>query len=718
MWHPFVNPAKLSCDVILECASRLGRSPVPSYLMLHGLQRSSVPSYLMLDGLQPHGFANAPNPLAWVHFSRLRGHPLQCASLAFLAQQCRRRLRSHAAADDPDEEGEGGDIPAFRKPPPPENPFSLGFEGSDSKADSKADQDGWQRKFSAWRDGFCGTDRGGAAETASAPPLALCLRLRTPTEAFRLLSAAAERSPRPLSARVCSVFVSAAEGLHGALTAEAADAWRAAVCADTGDAGAGRAGRTGASLSDSDADDGGATAAKPAEIEPILAGLASCWRLQRVAARCASLIGRLLLETAVSLGQKWSDENNAAAGLAYARACSWMLASGEPVVKSFALLRDAAARVLAVGGEMERTLSAEPSFVLVDDEEEDGDDPDDEDHSYLARAGVSPPNLEKLLPRAMYESYLLPALGVGHTPEMQGQDRPVSARGGEPSTPSLGDALSGLVGYLHRQDMRQLAQRPSFQGLGDGMRRSTLPLSTAVVYADRIAWAACPAALSEALAALDQQDKALAESTSGNISSSSGSSGTSLSGRKSPTGVSGVAKRSKPASKARRGSADHRTGRSASGSSLDNNHGPAAESSGFLLPAQEWIAVARAVLLGYSEYAEKGGATGAASPGAGILAADARILQLACERHPSLVVAHSAPARPGAGLLARDLLAGGRTQPVVAALVNLTSHGGCNGRPGKPCGFVERTPAGRCWHVRGSRRRPYACCGKALGFRG
>lgn len=613
--------------------------------------------------------------------------PLQCASLSLLAQQCRRRLRSHAAADDPEEPG---DIPAFRKPPSPENPFLLG--GSNTNA--KLEQDGWQRKFAAWRVGFCGTGRGGAAEAASASPLALFLRLRTSTEAFRLLSAAAERSPRPLSARVSSAFVSAAEGLHGALTAEAAEAWRAAVFPDSGDAGAGvcLAGRIDA-LSDNHTGGGGGgggdTAVRQAEIEPTLAGLASCWRLQRVAARCASLLGRLLLEMAVSVGERWSDENGAAAGLAYTRACSWMLASGEPVVESFGLLRDAADRVLAVGGEeMERTLSAAPSFVPVDDDEDD--DPG-EGHSYIATAGMPPPNLEKLLPRAMYESYLLPALGVGDTPETQSRGPPlpppsVSAKDREASTLSLDNALSGLVAHLHRHDMRQLSQRAGIQGVGDGMQWSTLPLSTAVVYANRIPWAACPAALSQALVALDQQDKALAETTSGNISSSSGSSGTSLSGRKSPTGVAGVAKRSKPATKARRGS-EHRRGSSASGSSPDNRAPAAAatESSSFLLSAQEWIAVARAVLLGYADQAEKSGATGAVSPGAaGVLAADARILQLACERHPSLVVAHMAPARPRAGLLARDLLAGGRAQPVVAALVNLTSRG-CDGRPGKPC---------------------------------
>eukprot|EP00752_Nemacystus_decipiens_P011911 g10562.t1 len=605
----------------------------------------------------------------------------QGPSLSFIALQCRRRLRPHAAADDPDDQG--GDVPASRTPPPPENPFSLGLEGT--AASAEPGQEGWQRKFAAWRDGFCGTDRGGATRAASAPPLALFLRLRTPTEAFRLLSAAAERS---LSARASSlsVFVAAAEGLHGALTAEAADAWRGAVCPDHADAGVGLAGRADAL---SDGAGGGATAAKPAKIEAVLAGLASCWRLQRVAARCASLLGRLVLETAVSIGlqEKWSDENSAAAGLAYRRACSWMLASEEPVVQSLALLRDAAARVLAVGGEIERTLSAEPSFVLVDDDDDDEDDDDPDDQSYLTTAAgvLSAPNLEKLLPRAMYESYLLPALGVGNnsTPEAKGRGPPVSDRGGKSSPVSLDDAVSGLVGYLHRQDMRQLSQRPGFQGLGDGRRPSTVPLSMAVVYADRIPWAACPVSLPEALAALDQQDKALAESTSGNISSSSGSSGTSLSGRKSPaSGAGGVTKRSKPASKARRGSSDHRTGRSASGSSLDNNHVPATEGGTLLLPAQEWIAVARAVLLGYSEYPGKGGATGAASPGAGLLAADARILQLACERHPSLIVAHVAPARPGAGPLARDLLAGGRAQPVVAALVNLTSHSGSGERLG------------------------------------
>lgn len=674
-----------------SCGSSRMRREYLDALALHG-------SWLT----NPRSYQHPPFALANYRFCRLLLTPLQHASLAFLAQQCQRRLRSHVAADDP---GEGSEnIPAFRKPSSPENPFEFGG----SNPDAELEQGRWQRKLAAWREGFCGVGRDGAAATAPASPLALFLRLRTPTEAFRLLSAAAGRSPRPLSARMSSVFVSAAEGLHGALTAEAADAWRAAVCPQDhgdgdGDDGVGLAERihalsgTAAARGDGGGDGGGATAEKPAEIERVLAGVANCWRLQRAAARCASLLGRLLLEAAVSVGEQWSAEHDAAAAVAYARACSWMLASGEPVVRSLALLRDAAARVLAAGGEMERTLSGAPSFVMVDDEEEEGEEEDDHDRegpSYLTTAEASPPNLEKLLPQAMYESYLLPALGVGDTPEAHSRGPQVSVRDQEPPALSLGDALSGLVGYLHRQDMRRVSQRPSLQGLGDGTTRrsSTLPLATAVVYADRAPWAACPAALSEALAALDQQDKALADSTSGNTSSSSCSSGTSLSGRKSPPGVPGVAKRSKPASKARRGSSsEHRRGSSSSGPSLDSNQGPAAEGSGLLLPAQEWIAVARAVLLGYSEQAEKSGATSAVSPGPSVPAADARILQLACERHPSLVapaMAHVAPARLGAGPLARDLLAGGRAQPVVAALVNLTFHGGCDGLSGMLCGFL------------------------------
>lgn len=536
-------------------------------------------------------------------------------------------------------------IPASRKPPVPTNPFSAWQPEDDATVN--VEQECWQHKIAAWRNGFCGLGRHGAS------PLALFLRLRTPTEAFRRLAAAEECAPRPFSAAVSTMFESAAEGLHSALTAEAATAWHSAVCSEDGLAAIGLAGRA-TTFSGSSV---GASAVKQAEIETILAGLATCWRLQRVAARCASLLGRLLLERTVSAG----EEGEADSCLAYTRACSWLLDSEGSVVKSFARLQDVAAHVSAVGGEVERPAVA-PSFVSLDGDEDERSD--------VTTGEVYSLDLGELLPRAMYESYLLPSLGVRDTSERRSP--PISVREEQPS--SLDDVLSGLVNYLHGQDMRRLSRRPGLYGVG-GTRRGSTPLSTAVVYANRIPWTTCSLALSQALLALDEQDKVLTESTSSNMSSSGSSDNgrASLSSRKSS---SDVGKRSKPVNKAG-DNAEHPEHHPRGNTSLDNRDVAKHEST--LSPAQEWISVARAILLGYLESMESSTASAAffghpaaPQPGASALAADPRVLQLACERHPTLV----APMKAGAGPLARDLLAGGKAQPVVAALVNLTSYQG------------------------------------------
>lgn len=568
--------------------------------------------------------------------------PIQGASLAFLAQQCRRRLRSPVPADGAMATG----FPASRKPPVPSNPFSAWQPEGDST--KNVEQECWQHKVAAWRNGFCGLGRYGAS------PLALFLRLRTPAEAFRRLAAAEGCATRPFSTAVSTMFESAAEGLHGALTAEAATAWHSAVCSEGGLAAIGLAGRAGTFAGSAV----GASAVKRAEIENILAGLATCWRLQRVAARCASLLGRLLLERAMSTG----EDGEADSCLAYTRACSWLLDSEGSVVKSFARLRDVAAYVSAVvGGEVERPAAA-PSFVSLDGDEDERSD--------VTTGEVYSPDLGELLPTAMYESYLLPSLGVRDTSESLFP--PIFAKDEQPS--SLDDVLSGLVSYLHGRDMRRLSRRPALHGVGETRRGST-PLSTAVVYANRIPWTSCPVALSQALLALDEQDKAWAESTSSNMSSigSSDSGSASLpSGKASPD----VAKRSKPVSKAG-DDAEHPEHHPRRDAFLDNRDGAKRESA--LSPAQEWVSVARAILLGYSESMESGAGSATffghpAAPRSGVsaLVADSRVLQLACERHPTLV----APMKAGAGPLARDLLAGGRAQPVVSALVNLTSYQG------------------------------------------
>ncbi|CAN0566086.1 unnamed protein product, partial [Ectocarpus sp. 12 AP-2014] len=149
-------------------------------------------------------------------------------------------------------------------------------------------------------------------------------------------------------------------------------------------------------------------------------------------------------------------EGDCATGLAYTRACSWLLASGEPVIDSFASLQDVAARVSVAGGETELSAVV-PSFVSLDD--------DEEENSYLTTAEVPPLDLEELLPRAMYEFYLLSSFGVRDTPGV-GPPRlaldfnamPIS-ESGEPQSLSLDDLLSGLVSYLHEKDIQRLSLR-------------------------------------------------------------------------------------------------------------------------------------------------------------------------------------------------------------------------------------------------------------------
>ena len=170
---------------------------------------------------------------------------LQGASLAFLARRGQRRLRSRDAAD----KSVVKDNPAALKLPPPPNVCAAPL-GHDADA-------AWLRKFTAWQTGFCGlgggasvSGRSGCGRTAAsgASSLALFLQLKTPTAAFRLLAAAEAHSPRPLSPTVSAMFVSAAEGLHGAVVAEATSAWHAAVCPASGhsDAGVSLVGKRGA----------------------------------------------------------------------------------------------------------------------------------------------------------------------------------------------------------------------------------------------------------------------------------------------------------------------------------------------------------------------------------------------------------------------------------------------------------------------------------------
>lgn len=532
---------------------------------------------------------------------------------------------------------------------------------------------------------------------AASSPLALSLRLRTPTEAFRLLVASESRARRPLSLTVSAAFVSAAEGLHGALAAESAAAWRAAVCT----VGQGNvASRTERAW----VPNRYASRVSPvgqAGVEVVLPGLMNCWRLQRVAMRCASLIGQLLLEEAASAtavaGQAASDRK-AAAAHAFSRACPWFLISGETIVECFTRLQDIAMHLIdEAPAEPSSDFCGEGDWPDMENELRGSQSPisgkdGTQEQSRASTSSLFQLRLEESLPRAMYESYLLRALGVRD--KLADQAAGVAAflplappAAGDVHAASFDGILSGLVTYLQGQDMRRFSLPPGLQCAQAEARRST-PLSMAVICASRAPWTTCPVALSQALVALDSQDKALTESTSSSRSSSCGSGSSML-----PSGDTtspGASKRSNPTLKSR---SDRRAG-AAGGRRRDateHTRGRVSledEDFGFegveSPPALEWAAVARAVLLGYTE-TSGGNMTNAAprrSPttvptGASVLAADHRILQLACERHPSLV----APIGGGAGPLARVLVAGRRARPLVAALVRLTSRGNRRGDP-------------------------------------
>lgn len=619
-----------------------------------------------------------------------------------MARRGQRRLRARDAADT----SVAKDTPAALKlPPPPPNVCAAPLGHVADAA--------WLRKCAAWQTGFCGLGggasvsggsgggSGGRAAASGASSLALFLQLKTPTAAFRLLAAAEARSPRPLSPTVSTMFVSAAEGLHGALIAEATAAWDAAVCPASGrsDGTIGLVGRRG--TPPCRGSNGGISAASGVGIEIILADLVTCWRLQRVSARCASLIGRLLLEasaTAATAPPEGSSalEDAAAAKQAYTRACLWLRGSGDSVVECFALLTETAALVSEAGAsgsddgeEVERAGEAS-SLISLDDDNGDED-------SCGSTFEKSSPSLEEELSRAMYEVYLLPALGIGApgsqaallapTPELT----PFVAR--DKQLPSFDGVLSSLVAYLHGQDMRRFSLPTDPRHSEDGARRPTSLLSTAVVYGGCVPWTACPAALSQALLALDEQEKSLAESAS-NIrsnrsnSGSGGSNAASTPGRKSsPSGASHSSVTGKGRRRREKNDSAGNSG-AGTGATAQDERDPA-ESESTPRPALEWVAVSQAILHGYARQIDGSFSTAATAAftrkplgrplGPVAFAADERILQLACERHPSLV----APLGSDPGYLAAGLLAGGKARPVVAALVRLTTCGGCDEHTGE-----------------------------------
>lgn len=566
----------------------------------------------------------------------------------------------------------------------------------------------WLRKCTAWQTGFCGLgggasvsrgDGGGGGRKAASgtSSLALFLHLKTPTAAFRLLAAAEASSPRPLSPTVSAMFVSAAEGLHGALVAEATAAWRAAVCPASGrsDGSIGLVGKRGAPVCSSI---DGISAASGVGIEVVLADLVTCWRLQRVSARCASLIGRLLLEASATVATAPEEgssalQDAAAARQAYTRACGWLRASGEPVVECFALLTETAARVSEAGasgsddGEEVEGAVAAPSLISLDNDD-DGDE--DSCGSTFGRVSLS---LEEALSRAMYEGYLLPALGVGGTRGSQAallaptpELTPFVVR--DKQLPSFDGVLSSLVAYLHDQDVRRLSLPADPRHSEDGARRPTSLLSAAVVYAACVPWTACPAALSQALLALGEQEKMLAESASNVRSnrSTSGSGGSNTASTPARKASPGGASRSSVTGKGRRrreksDSAEHSGVGVGAGAQDDRDP---AENESAPPPALQWVAVSQAILHGHARELDGSFSTAATAASTGkplgrplgtvVLAADERILQLACERHPALV----APSGSETGYLAEGLLMGGRARPVVAALVRLTTCGDCD----------------------------------------
>lgn len=606
-----------------------------------------------------------------------------------LAQHCRRRLRSKDAADQSVRENAAA-LRRLRSL----NPFADS-SGNDFNGDA-ALQDYSQDKLTAWQIGFCGLGGNNSSirdrRTSAIPmsSLGLFLRLRSSKEAFYLLAAADARLQRPLPAQITATFISAAEGLHGALEAESTAAWRAAVC------GAG-------DVSDIEHEGRAQTPCRvlgveKMGIENILPELVKCWKLQRETARCASLLGRLLLEAVVkvpSSAEEFPTDWSAALRQAYLQACHWLLASGEPIVECFTRLQETSSHVLnvVISAQTSRASDCEgaeplvtaPSLISSEEEREDNE-------SYTSSAEVVSLTLEESLSRALYEIYLLPALGVENTFDGQAARAviapllaPIDDRNDQLTY--FGGVLLELISYVHNEDMRRFSLPTGLHDVEDGKQLST-SLSTMVVCASRIPWTEYPVALSQALVALDAQDKLLNDSTSSNKSNSSGSSGTfassgrfttSTTAHTSPGKQSRLDRPTGAAGRRRREETRH------SGDRIYLDGRDIAEEERAGPTIQDWVSAARVVLVSYSEEIEASTINIALGKSRTPphkfygLAIDQRVLQLACERHPTLVV----PLKVGPGPLAKALLAGDQARPLVAALVRLTSCGGCTGTTGE-----------------------------------
>lgn len=519
-----------------------------------------------------------------------------------------------------------------------------------------------------------------------------------------MLSAAEEHTPCPRLQTVAAAFLAAAEGLHGALTAEVSACWRAAVCFPGGD----RSHRAGTKRGTESKKRG---TAMGVGIETIIPKLVQCWKLQRVAARCASLMAQLWLEEAVRAAATTAGgdgvDPTAAAAQAYGRACSWLLESDQNLVESCTRLGEAATRILEAVSPLNKTVGegswTEVMVEALGGPSESGDEGDDA-RSTLSLHGSFSLGLEEVLSQAMHEIYLLRALGVGASSGSRSVALGSRSRlaPGKVDSPPLENMLAGLVNYLHVRDMKRVLQPPIMRDIGVGEPRS-MSLAVAVVCASRTPWVACPNALSRAMRALDDQEKALAENSP---SLSSGSSSTSGRSSRSRSGSGGLCPARRSSGDSRRTNTDgastvrgmnsrpgRREGRRAEltvGGVGDEREGGDGRTTS---PSFAWIAVARAVLNGYWEAAESTAARDSShrpvpAPGTASLGgAEDAILQLACERHPALVAARGG----GTGPLAKTMLAGGRNRPLVLALIHLTS---CY-TAGGACGFgvkVIHTP--------------------------
>ena len=332
-------------------------------------------------------------------------------------------------------------------------------------------------------------------------------------EVFRRLADGEVRVRRPLSVSALSAFVSAAEGLHTCPLEEAAASWRVAVSQNSfgGDGGGNRDPMGGTRMFTDAVALGGdcPEVGKGMRIETVLGGLTRCWRLNREGSRCAALVGRLMLEEAKAAASAVGSQNainstcTAAAvvtGQAYARACAWMLASRESVASSFERLQKAAESVTTAlkaavnTSEVQQAERVAPATVVLISTD---------DRSTASLEGCfALENIQTALSWALYENYLLPALGVANVTGSFVSSIHVSLpplterrqRGQEDRQQRalLEGVVENMVEYLHARDMQRYTQPTELRQVGRGEVKCSTPLSAAVVCAGHVPWAVCP----------------------------------------------------------------------------------------------------------------------------------------------------------------------------------------------------------------------------------